>query len=87
MFEIYFEYTLHIVLQKSGSEDWKIDGIAMRKLDEIIATPMYMRWNARKNLAITTKYSFMQALRFDYTTDWLFLFVCFNFIMSTSLFG
>ena len=71
-------------MQKEGSEDWKIAGIAMRNMREITAGPMYWRWNARKNLAIARKITFMQALRFDYFTDWLFIFVLFNLFLGGS---
>ena len=75
------------IFQKEGSDDWKIDGIAMRNLREIIAAPMYMRWSSRMRFAIVKKnMTFMKALRFDYFTDWAACFLIFNFILVGPLF-
>ena len=77
-----------ILFQADGSDDWKIDGIAMRNLKEIIAAPMYMRWTSRMRLSLVKKnVTFMKALRFDYFTDWLAALIVFNLVFLGPLFG
>ena len=51
-------------VQEDG--EWKIDGIAMRKLSECIITPFYYRWKFGLALSIVTCIDFKKVMRFDY---------------------
>ena len=59
-------------VQEDG--EWKIDGIAMRKLSECIITPFYYRWKLGLALSIVTCIDFKKVLRFDYIYWIIFIF-------------
>ena len=66
-------------VQEDG--EWKIDGIAMRKLSECIMTPFYYRWKFGLAFSIVTCIDFKKVMRFDYG-QWTILFIL-SFFNST----
>jgi len=65
-------------VQENG--DWKIDAIAMRKLEECTMNLFYIRWKFRVKYAIATNKDFTRRfLRYDYTGDYLIIFLLLNF--------
>ena len=66
--------------------DWKIDGVAMRPLTECIQPIFHWRWRGRLQLSMRPNFTFLQALRFDYITDFAAVLIMFNFwILSSTI--
>ena len=71
-------------VQENG--DWKIDAIAMRKLQECMMKPFYMRWQFRIKYALATNTDFTKrVLRYDYAGDYLIILLLLNYAIFSSI--